>query len=98
MILRDLFPLYFKEAYEEFKHVLLAFIYDKNDQSSPVANEVGCLCYTYEFAYFLFFDIMLNLCFCYGPCFGNVLSQFYDYFSSGLKGGGLILLGYCALY
>lgn len=31
----------FKEAYEEFKHVLLAFIYDKDDQSSPVANEVG---------------------------------------------------------
>ena len=41
MILRDLFFLYFKEAYEEFKHVLLAFIYDKDDQSSPVANEVG---------------------------------------------------------
>lgn len=32
----------FKEAYEEFKHVLLAFIYDKDDQTSPVANEVGC--------------------------------------------------------
>jgi hypothetical protein len=31
----------FKEAYEEFKHVLLAFIYDKEDKTSPVANEVG---------------------------------------------------------
>lgn len=31
----------FKEAYEEFKHVLLAFIYDKDDKASPVANEVG---------------------------------------------------------
>lgn len=29
-----------KEAYEEFKHVLLALIYGKDDQSSPVANEV----------------------------------------------------------
>ncbi|CAI0429925.1 unnamed protein product [Linum tenue] len=29
----------YPEAYEEFKHVLLAFIYDINDQSSPVANE-----------------------------------------------------------
>ncbi|GLT49856.1 hypothetical protein SLA2020_233840 [Shorea laevis] len=29
----------FKEAYEEFKHVLLAFVYDKDDQTSPVANE-----------------------------------------------------------
>ncbi|WCJ31104.1 hypothetical protein M5689_012618 [Euphorbia peplus] len=29
----------YPEAYEEFKHVLLAFIYDKNDQNSPVANE-----------------------------------------------------------
>ncbi|XP_050240977.1 uncharacterized protein LOC126689848 [Quercus robur] len=29
----------FKEANEEFKHVLLAFIYDKADQTSPVANE-----------------------------------------------------------
>ncbi|KAL0350648.1 UNVERIFIED_CONTAM: hypothetical protein Sradi_4214000 [Sesamum radiatum] len=27
------------EAYEEFKHVLLAFIYDKDDQTSPVVNE-----------------------------------------------------------
>lgn len=35
----------FKEAYEEFKHVLLAFIYDKDDQTSPVANEVGCYLY-----------------------------------------------------
>ncbi|XVE87146.1 hypothetical protein DITRI_Ditri18aG0093000 [Diplodiscus trichospermus] len=29
----------YPEAYEEFKHVLLAFIYDENDQTSPVANE-----------------------------------------------------------
>ncbi|KAM1529472.1 hypothetical protein ACFX1Z_018679 [Malus domestica] len=29
----------YPEAYEEFKHVLLAFIYDKEDQSSPVATE-----------------------------------------------------------
>ncbi|KAF6159425.1 hypothetical protein GIB67_032196 [Kingdonia uniflora] len=28
-----------KEAYEEFKHVLLALIYGKDDQTSPVANE-----------------------------------------------------------
>ncbi|KAL0377725.1 UNVERIFIED_CONTAM: hypothetical protein Sradi_3078000 [Sesamum radiatum] len=29
----------YPEAYEEFKHVLLAFIYDKDDQTSPVVNE-----------------------------------------------------------
>lgn len=29
----------YPEAYEEFKHVLLAFIYDKDDVTSPVANE-----------------------------------------------------------
>ncbi|KAL6220431.1 hypothetical protein ACLB2K_008187 [Fragaria x ananassa] len=29
----------YPEAYEEFKHVLLAFIYDKEDQASPVASE-----------------------------------------------------------
>ncbi|GMI86448.1 hypothetical protein like AT5G66810 [Hibiscus trionum] len=29
----------YPEAYEEFKHLLLAFIYDKDDQTSPVANE-----------------------------------------------------------
>ncbi|KAF5738209.1 hypothetical protein HS088_TW13G01105 [Tripterygium wilfordii] len=29
----------YAEAYEEFKHVLLAFIYDKDDKTSPVANE-----------------------------------------------------------
>ncbi|PKI50123.1 hypothetical protein CRG98_029447 [Punica granatum] len=29
----------YPEAYEEFKHILLAFIYDKDDQNSPVANE-----------------------------------------------------------
>ncbi|TQD91414.1 hypothetical protein C1H46_022982 [Malus baccata] len=38
---RLLFRLQKQEAYEEFKHVLLAFIYDKEDQSSPVATEVG---------------------------------------------------------
>lgn len=32
--------IYLKEAYEEFKHVLLALIYDKSDQTSPVAHEV----------------------------------------------------------
>ncbi|CAH2043135.1 unnamed protein product [Thlaspi arvense] len=36
---RILFRLQKQEAYEEFKHVLLALIYDKNDQTSPVANE-----------------------------------------------------------
>lgn len=29
----------YPEAYEEFKHVLLALIFDKEDQTSPVANE-----------------------------------------------------------
>ncbi|KAH6760293.1 Ran-binding protein in the microtubule-organising centre protein [Perilla frutescens var. frutescens] len=29
----------YPEAYEEFKHALLAFIYDKDDQMSPVVNE-----------------------------------------------------------
>ncbi|KAL6993734.1 hypothetical protein U1Q18_011852 [Sarracenia purpurea var. burkii] len=29
----------YPEAYEEFKHVLLAFVFDKDDQTSPVANE-----------------------------------------------------------
>ncbi|KAG8043239.1 hypothetical protein GUJ93_ZPchr0113g33323 [Zizania palustris] len=29
----------YPEAYEEFKHILLVLIYDKDDQSSPVANE-----------------------------------------------------------
>ncbi|KAI8564052.1 hypothetical protein RHMOL_Rhmol03G0153200 [Rhododendron molle] len=32
----DVYP----EAYEEFKHVFLALIFDKDDQTSPVANEV----------------------------------------------------------
>ncbi|KAF6160203.1 hypothetical protein GIB67_016639 [Kingdonia uniflora] len=32
-----------QEAYEEFKHVLLALIYGKDDQTSPVANEVARL-------------------------------------------------------
>ncbi|CAA7401625.1 unnamed protein product [Spirodela intermedia] len=29
----------YPEAYEEFKHALLALIYDKEDENSPVANE-----------------------------------------------------------
>ncbi|KMT09336.1 hypothetical protein BVRB_6g134310 isoform A [Beta vulgaris subsp. vulgaris] len=29
----------YPEAYEEFKHIILALIYDKNDGNSPVANE-----------------------------------------------------------
>ncbi|KAK4760892.1 hypothetical protein SAY87_005785 [Trapa incisa] len=29
----------YPEAYEEFKHILLALVYDKNDGNSPVANE-----------------------------------------------------------
>lgn len=29
----------YPEAYEEFKHILLALIYDKNDLNSPVADE-----------------------------------------------------------
>ncbi|GAB2259847.1 hypothetical protein Droror1_Dr00010702 [Drosera rotundifolia] len=29
----------YPEAYEEFKHILLALIYDKDDQNSPVAKE-----------------------------------------------------------
>ncbi|KAL6642994.1 hypothetical protein ACP70R_021175 [Stipagrostis hirtigluma subsp. patula] len=29
----------YPEAYEEFKHILLVLIFDKDDQSSPVANE-----------------------------------------------------------
>ncbi|KAH0868887.1 hypothetical protein HID58_075909 [Brassica napus] len=33
----DAYPL--SEAYEEFKHLLLALIYDKDDQTSPVSNE-----------------------------------------------------------
>ncbi|KAF6149283.1 hypothetical protein GIB67_026139, partial [Kingdonia uniflora] len=33
------------EAYEEFKHVLLALTYVKDDQTSPVANE---FCYGFE--------------------------------------------------
>lgn len=31
---------FLKEAYEEFKHVLLTFIFDKEDLNSPVADEV----------------------------------------------------------
>jgi hypothetical protein len=46
----------FKEAYDEFKHVLLAFIYDKYDLTSPVANEVGfARCYV-NFLDFMFFS------------------------------------------
>ncbi|CAH2075716.1 unnamed protein product [Thlaspi arvense] len=43
----------YPEAYEEFKHVLLAFIFDKDDQTSPVANEEDLLtpvCSPYVFA------------------------------------------------
>ncbi|KAL4582316.1 hypothetical protein LXL04_006863 [Taraxacum kok-saghyz] len=29
----------YPEAYEEFKHVMLVFLYDKDDQTSPVVNE-----------------------------------------------------------
>ncbi|KAJ1295647.1 hypothetical protein BS78_01G238900 [Paspalum vaginatum] len=29
----------YPEAYEEFKHIMLVLIYDKDDQSSPVVNE-----------------------------------------------------------
>ncbi|KAJ7944413.1 CTLH, C-terminal LisH motif [Quillaja saponaria] len=36
---RFLFRLHKQEAYKEFKHVILAFLYDKDDQSSPVENE-----------------------------------------------------------
>lgn len=36
----DTFFSNMKEAYEEFKHALLALIYDKEDENSPVANEV----------------------------------------------------------
>ncbi|XP_019182812.1 PREDICTED: uncharacterized protein LOC109177800 isoform X2 [Ipomoea nil] len=31
----------YPEAYEEFKHVLLALIYERSDNNSPVANEVS---------------------------------------------------------
>lgn len=46
----------FKEAYEEFKHVLLAFIYDKDDQSSPVANEVGSIIIVVAAVVFLYYS------------------------------------------
>ncbi|GMH24602.1 hypothetical protein Nepgr_026445 [Nepenthes gracilis] len=29
----------YPEAYEEFKHILLALVYDKDDRNSPIANE-----------------------------------------------------------
>jgi hypothetical protein len=45
----------FKEAYEEFKHVLLAFIYDKDDLTSPVANEVGFVRCSVKFLDFMLF-------------------------------------------
>ncbi|KAI3844130.1 hypothetical protein MKW98_008039, partial [Papaver atlanticum] len=39
----------YQEAYEKFKHFLLALIFDKDDQTSPVANEAGeyrwCSCW-----------------------------------------------------
>lgn len=44
------FLFLFKEAYEEFKHVLLALIFDKDDQTSPVANEVGYNLCMYSFS------------------------------------------------
>ncbi|KAK6923021.1 hypothetical protein RJ641_011325 [Dillenia turbinata] len=50
----------YPEAYEEFKHVLLAFIYDKDDHTSPVANE----CYPeYRFhrASFLYLVLLILL-------------------------------------
>lgn len=31
---------YLKEAYEEFKHILLALVYGEEDKNSPVASEV----------------------------------------------------------
>lgn len=31
---------YLKEAYEEFKHILLALVYDEEDKNSPVVSEV----------------------------------------------------------
>lgn len=37
-----------KEAYEEFKHVLLALIYDKDDKNSPVASEVFMTAVSFE--------------------------------------------------
>ncbi|KAH9711833.1 Ran-binding protein in the microtubule-organising centre protein [Citrus sinensis] len=40
---RLLFRLQKQEAYEEFKHVLLAFIYDKDDPTSPVAKGIRFL-------------------------------------------------------
>lgn len=51
----------FKEAYEEFKHVLLALIYDKDDQSSPVANEVGFFLSFLLFIYFIYTTNLLTL-------------------------------------
>jgi len=34
------FAIGLQEAYEEFKRVLLALMYDKDDENSPVAEEV----------------------------------------------------------
>lgn len=36
-----------QEAYEEFKRVLLALMYDKNDENSPVAEEVLLSCFSH---------------------------------------------------
>lgn len=54
------FVFVIKEANEEFKHVLLAFIYDKADQTSPVANEVRCIWYFYGFL--LLFVVFVDSC------------------------------------
>lgn len=34
------FGIGLQEAYEEFKRVLLALMYDRDDENSPVAEEV----------------------------------------------------------
>lgn len=40
VVLMNVQLFYLKEAYEEFKHILLALVYDEDDKNSPVANEV----------------------------------------------------------
>lgn len=37
---RTSFGIRSQEAYEEFKRVLLALMYDKDDEDSPIAEEV----------------------------------------------------------
>lgn len=94
----------FKEAYEEFKHVLLAFIYDKDDQASPVASEVRYfLCnLMYEYTSYLlptilllyffspFHPIRVNCCVKRNICSCSLLF-------SGPRGGGLTLLDWFPL-